>query len=367
MRRHILALSPIPEQGAGCRFRIAQFVPYLRDAGFDLTIHPLFDADFFRLVYQPGRYLRKAAALASRTVDRIAAINRAKPVDAVFVYREAYPIGPPVFERLIRRRGWPIVYDFDDAVYLPNTSAANRVIGFMKNPGKIAEILRLSAHVVAGNEFLAQYARRHNPHVTVVPTSVNVQQWRPRDTPRRDDAPPVIGWIGTPTTTPYLLAMQDVFAELARQQTFVLRISGSVAPVAMPGVRVENVPWSLDREVELFNTCDIGVYPLPDDEWTRGKCGFKAIQFMACGVPVIASPVGVNRAIVTDGLDGFLAADRSEWLGKLSQLISSRETRERLGAAGRRTIERSYSTEAAAARLVSVFEQVTGRVQSQAS
>jgi glycosyltransferase involved in cell wall biosynthesis len=285
----------------------------------------------------------------------------------VFIYREAYPIGPPLIERSLARRGLPIVYDFDDAVFLPNTSEANQAIGSLKNPGKIAEILKLSTHVIAGNSYLAEYAARYADEVTVVPTCVDTASWRPRAAPRSQDAPLVVGWIGTPTTTPYLLALRDVFVEVARTHDFVLRVSGSVGPIEIPGVRVENVPWTLASEVELFNTCDIGVYPLPDDEWTRGKCGFKAIQFMACGVPVIASPVGVNREIVTDGGDGLLAAAPAEWAASLRGLLDDGAKRAALGAAGRRTIERSYSLAANAPRLVSVFQRVTADVRRRAS
>jgi glycosyltransferase involved in cell wall biosynthesis len=367
MNRRILALSPIPEEGAGCRFRVAQFAPHLSRAGFDLTIHPLFDTAFFRLVYKPGHYLRKTMALASRTLDRIAAVRAGREFDAVLIYREAYPIGPPVIERLLARRGLPIVYDFDDAVFLPNTSEANQAIGSLKNPGKVAEILQLSAHVVAGNSYLADYARRHAKDVTIVPTCVDTTVWRPRQTPRRSGAPLVIGWIGTPTTTPYLLDLKDVFADVAGTHDFVLRVSGSMGPVAMPGVRVENLPWTLASEVELFSTCDIGVYPLPDDDWTRGKCGFKAIQFMACSVPVIASPVGVNREIVTHRADGLLAGAPAEWASSLRELLENAALRDELGAAGRQTIERGYSLEANAPKLVSVFQQVTAEVRRRAS
>ena len=140
---------------------MSQFAPHLSRAGFDLTIHPLFDTAFFRLVYKPGHYLRKTMALVSRTCDRIATVRAGREFDAVLIYREAYPIGPPLIERLLARRGLPIVYDFDDAVFLPNTSEANQAIGSLKNPGKVAEILRLSTHVMAGNSYLADYARRH--------------------------------------------------------------------------------------------------------------------------------------------------------------------------------------------------------------
>jgi glycosyltransferase involved in cell wall biosynthesis len=354
----ILALSPIPEEGAGCRFRIEQFRPWLEQAGFSLDVHPLFDADFFRLVYRPGHHLRKARSLAARTRDRWRVIQQRAAYDVVWLYREAYPIGPPLLERHLARRGVPMVYDFDDAVYLPNTSDANRAIASLKNPGKFGEILRLCRHVVAGNSHLAEVARRYNKATSVVPTSVDTRAWTPRSTPPGADAPLVIGWIGTPTTTQYLLELGPVLQELARTHTFVLRVSGSLAPVSFAGVTVENVPWRLEKEIELFNTCDIGVYPLPDDEWTRGKCGFKAIQFMACAVPVVASPVGVNREIVEHGVSGLLAGDGREWKDALVMLLTRSDWRASIGRRGREVITARYSLSTNAPALVRVFEQV---------
>ncbi|MGQ0732736.1 MAG: glycosyltransferase family 4 protein, partial [Acidobacteriota bacterium] len=282
-------------------------------------------------------------------------------------YREAYPIGPPLLERRLARRGVPLVYDFDDAVFLPNTSEANRVIGSFKNPGKVAEILRLSTHVIAGNAYLADYARQHAAHVTTIPTCVDTAVWTPRTDARDESSPLVIGWIGTPTTTPYLLDLGEILAEVARSHAFTLRVSGSLQPVSIPGVSIENVPWTLPGEVGLFNTCDIGIYPLPDDPWTRGKCGFKAIQFMSCAVPVVASPVGVNREIVHDGVDGLLASTPDEWARALGRLLDDRDLRHRLGLAGRQAIMRDYSLSANAPRLVAVFDDVIGGVQRRAS
>jgi glycosyltransferase involved in cell wall biosynthesis len=354
----ILALSPIPDEGAGCRFRVAQFQPWLERAGFSLTIHPLFDTAFFRLVYRSGHHLRKATALIDRTVDRLRAVSRRDSYDVVFLYREAYPIGPPWLERHLARRGVPMVYDFDDAVYLPNTSDANRIIASLKNPGKVGEILRLCRHVIAGNAYLADVARRYNDAVTVIPTSVDTRAWVPRAQPRAADAPLVIGWIGTPTTTQYLLELESVLQDLARTHRFVLRVSGSIDPVTFRGVTVENVPWRLNKEIELFNTCDIGVYPLPDDEWTRGKCGFKAIQFMACAVPVVASPVGVNREIIEDGVSGFLAVTPSMWKEKIAALLTRAELRTELGQRGRAVVDSRYSLAVNGPSLVRVFQQV---------
>jgi glycosyltransferase involved in cell wall biosynthesis len=359
----MLALSPVPEEGAGCRFRIAQYLPYLEAAGIEVTLSPFYTTEFFRLVYQKGRSLQKAALFVERAIDRAYTLTERAGYDVIFIYREAFPIGPALIEALLARTpGAAIVYDFDDAIYLPNTSEANRAVSILKWPSKVRSIVRRSHCVIAGNEYLAAFARQYNDHVRVVPTVVDTSTFVPR-TDRPAAAPPIVGWIGTPTTAPYLLAIRPILQEVARTNRFVLRICGAGADVDIPGVEVENIRWTLDREVALFNTCDIGIYPLPDDEWARGKCGFKAIQFMACGVPVVAAPVGVNRQIIRDGADGFLAPSPSDWVLKLNRLIAEPVVREVVGRAGRATVEARYSLRAAAPKLVEAVMDAVGRAQ----
>ena len=313
-RIKVLALSPMPVEGAGCRFRIAQFVPYLEERGFDVTISPFYTREFFELVYQPGHQLRKAASFMGLALRRFRELFEIGHYDLVFLYREAIPLGPPIVERLIARRGVPIVYDFDDAIFLPAVSEANRSISFLKDPGRVAQILKLSTQVV-------------------------------------------VGWIGSPTTFPYLEALAPLLERVARRQPFTLKVSGAGKPVRFPGVKVEDVPWSLDQEVTLFNTCDVGVYPLTDDDWARGKCGFKAIQFMACGVPVVAAAVGVNKDIVRDGENGFLAATPAEWAAKLERVLADAALRAQFARAGRETIEQRYSLRVTAPRLADTMEK----------
>ena len=356
----VLALTPIPEEGAGCRFRVSQYVPYLRRAGFDVTISSFYTPEFFRLVYQRGRYLRKALSFSALTLRRVRELFTLGTYDLVLLYREAIPLGPPLIEWFVARRGLPIVYDFDDAIFLPNVSEANRAFAFLKNPGRVAQIIKLSRHVVVGNEFLAAYARQHNAAVTVIPTAVDTDRFVPRETPEVPGRPLVVGWIGSPTTFPYLEALAGVLRDVATRHQFVLKVSGAGRPVRCPGVTTQEVPWSLADEVSLFNTCDIGVYPLTDDEWSKGKCGFKAIQCLACGVPVVAAAVGVNREIIEDGVNGFLAATHAEWVAKLERLLTDASLRDSFAAAGRRTIEERYSLQVTAPRLAAVLAAALG-------
>jgi glycosyltransferase involved in cell wall biosynthesis len=216
--------------------------------------------------------------------------------------------------------------------------------------------------VIAGNQFLADYALRFNGAVTVIPTCVDTDKFVPRRDRGAASAADrlVIGWIGSPTTATYLAGIADVLRRVAERRPFTLRVSGVDEPFGIAGVDVVNVPWSLDAEVSLFNECDVGVYPLTDDEWSRGKCGFKAIEFMACGVPVVAAAVGVNREIIQDGVNGFLASTGDEWIDKLGRLLSDPDLRRRMGAEGRRTIEARYSLHVHAPALARAISSVAG-------
>lgn len=371
-RLNLLVLSPMPEEGAGCRFRIAQFIPYLHAHGFDVTLSPLLTTEFFRLVHKPGRLLQKSVGFAGLAMKRLWSLRRVPQYDVVFIYREIFPIGPAALEWLLSLPGFPpIIFDFDDAIFLPSVSEANRLIAALKAPGKVATIVRRSTHVIAGNEFLAAYARRFNPAVSIIPTCVDTTRFTPRDpqsAPADSPGGPVVGWIGSPTTADYIKGLAGVLETVARRHPFVLRVSGTGEPVAMPGVVVDNRAWALADEIELFRTCDIGVYPLADDEWSRGKCGFKAIEFMACGVPVVAAAVGVNREIIEDGVNGFLATTDDEWERKLGRLIAEPALRARFAQEGRRTIEERYSLHVNAPRLAEVVRRAAeGRAAGRAS
>jgi glycosyltransferase involved in cell wall biosynthesis len=360
----VLALSPIPEEGAGCRFRIAQFIPYLESVGFEVTLDSLFTPEFFRLVYKPRNYLRKAVTFAALSLKRLDALREVARFDLIFLYRELFPLGPALIERVLAaRKQPPMVLDFDDAIFLPNVSDANRLIAAFKRPQKVASIVRCSDHVIAGNEYLANYARRFNHAVTVIPTSVDTQQFVPAVRPpgSAPDDLPVLGWIGSPTTGTYIRSLTSVLRRVRERHPFVLRVSGVGEPLEVPGVTVQNEPWRLDREVQLFNTCDVGVYPLADDEWSKGKCGFKAIEFMACGVPVVASAVGVNRDIIHDGENGFLASSEDQWVEKIGRLLSDAALRRRFAAAGRATVESGYSLSVNAPKLAATLRAVAER------
>jgi glycosyltransferase involved in cell wall biosynthesis len=219
----------------------------------------------------------------------------------------------------------------------------------------------LAHTVVAGNAYLADYARRAGAkRIEVIPTVIDLGRYRVKDADHIGKQPEVafiIGWIGSPSTARYLRDIAPALAEVCREGRARVRLIGS-GQIELPGVPVEVLPWREDTEVDEICGFDVGIMPLPDEPWARGKCGFKLIQYMACGLPVVASPVGVNSEIVEDGVNGFLAQDTLEWVVALERLIAAAELRHRLGAAGRAKVGARYCLDVTAPRLTRLLQAI---------
>ena len=315
------------------------------------------DSPFFRSFYQPRHKVRKALRLMGFAARRAAQVSRAHDYAAVFIQREAALFGPPWAERwLTRVARKPLIFDFDDAIQVAFESPVyGRVATLLKNPQKTPQIIEMSHSVIAGNHHLETYAKTLNARVSVIPTVVDANIMRAA---RRDNnGKIVLGWMGTHTTFPYLEALFPTLQTLAKSQPIVLRVVGAGREFNLPGVEVDNRRWSLQTEVSDLQSFDIGLYPILEDEWSLGKSGFKAVQYMATATPVVATPVGATCDIVRDGVEGFLPASPDAWLQKLQLLIEDAALRQTLGEAGRARVEEWYCLEKQAPRLAAIVRE----------
>lgn len=324
-----------------------------------LDVSPFFDEAAYRVLYARGLDALKAVATAAGIWRRMRDLIRARHYDLVLVYRESAPLGPPLFERWLSRRRIPYVYDFDDALFLGPIHPVNARWRWLRSPGRYAESARGAAAVTTVNEYLAAWARRLCTDVTVIPTPVDTDRFRPRPT-HHDVSPVVIGWTGSSTTAPYLDILKAPLATLSRRRRLTMTIVG--APYAHPNVPVRSVPWSFHSEPNEVSRFDVGVLPEPDDAWTKGKGAFKAIVYMAAGVPVVASRVGVNEAVIPHGRAGLCVTSEDEWVDALERLTGDASMRERFGRAGRAWVEERYSVAAQTPHVAEVLWRAAGRL-----
>jgi glycosyltransferase involved in cell wall biosynthesis len=352
----VCALVPYaPDTTPSQRYRIEQWLPYLKAQNITVDLLPFVDAALMRHLHKPGRRAIKAVGIASRFARRFLDVASARAYDVVLIHRAAALGGPALLERLVRLSGKPVIFDFDDAIFLLHTTEANRRFGWLKFPGKTATICGLSAHVVAGNSYLADYARRYNSRVTVIPSSVDADRYRPAGK-SNPQGRVVVGWMGSSTSQTHLEMFASLFAELAARRDIELRVVSDREPV-LPGVPFTWRRWSAATEVQDLAQFDIGIMPMPDDPWSRGKCAMKALLYMSVGVPTVCSAVGANCDVIQHGENGFLAATNEDWIEHLEALIDSAQLRQRVGAAGRQTIEQRYSTESSAGLFVQVIRE----------
>jgi glycosyltransferase involved in cell wall biosynthesis len=335
-------------------------MPYLEANGVACTYAAFEDEALHELIYTEGHYLRKAGAMLRALGRRLSLTRRAREFDAVFLFEEAARLGPAILERALRWLGLPMVYDFCDPIYLPYRSPRNHHLSRLKCFGKTASICRLADHVTVGNEALADYARRHNPNVTVIPITIDTRTYRTRRLVATSDGPPVIGWSGSHSTLPHLDTLRPVLQELSRRRSFRLLVVGS-PEYRIEGVECSSRDWSSGRELQDLHEMDIGIMPLPSDPWTSLRSHLKVRQYMGVGLPSVVSPVGVNRALIQQGVDGYLAASEDEWLSCLTRLLDHAELRREMGSKARATIEKCCSSEIWAGKLLQILNRVVAR------
>ncbi|MGJ8561826.1 MAG: glycosyltransferase family 4 protein [Litorimonas sp.] len=331
-----------------------QYLPALQQAGFEVTVASLFDDAYLQALYS-GR--RDKLGMMRGMLARFGQCHTARNADVIWLEKEALPWLPWGIERLALPRGVPIVSDFDDAIFhnydLHSRPLVRRVLG-----SKIDRVMARSVLVTAGNPYLANRARQAGaPRVEIVPTVVDAKAYMPASA-RHGETRPRIGWIGTPQTwakygSPRTAFFQDIASSLGVR----FQLVGARVEPGLDG-SFDYVPWTEAGEVAAIQDMDIGIMPLDDSPWERGKCGYKLIQYMACGLPVVAPPVGVNSEIVTHGETGFLASTEAEWRSALSALVQDPTLRRTMGEAGRKRVVETYSIQAQGPRVAGLLEGI---------
>ncbi len=287
--------------------------------------------------------LRKGYEGAKAFFRRLAGIFRIWGADVVAIEREFFPCFPPVFELLIKVLKGGYVLEFDDAVFLSRGRKR-----------KYPATIKMASRVIVGNAYLDSFARRFNENTAVIPTCIDVNSYKPKEHYGLS-SPAAIGWVGLAYNFIHLNSIASVINKICREKgSELVVVSARKPPLDIP---LQFVQWDLEKERDVIGSFDIGIMPLEDTPYSRGKCGLKVLQYMGAGVPVVASPVGVNREIISDGVNGFLANSHEEWYEKLKMLIEDEELRVRLGREGRRTVEKGYDLEKFGDRLVSIYTE----------
>jgi hypothetical protein len=357
MTVRLTAFTKYDRLAASTRQRLLQYIPALQAAGIEVDHRPLLGDDYVASLVDDRRHSRsKVAAAYARRLCEVASGDLG---DIVWVYAELFPYLPAAFERLLVRRSPPLVYDFDDAFFLPYDEhpnpAARALLG-----GKLEPLISAAAACTCGNAYLRDYAARFCPNSVIIPTVVDTAIYRPADA-AIDRRGPVIGWIGSPSTWRYVRPLLPTLEQICRDHGARLRVVGAGKSAEADWFEgLELREWSEASEIVELQSMDIGIMPLPDEPWARGKSGYKLIQYMACGLPVVASPVGVNAEIVRED-NGFLATTPDEWSQALDRLLSDARLRHEMGKRGRAYAEADYSFAAYAPKFVEVIKAAIGR------
>jgi glycosyltransferase involved in cell wall biosynthesis len=353
----MLALMKYGDKAASTRQRLLQYVPYFSRSGIEVSYSSLLSNDYLERTFQGQS--APVLSIVTAYLSRAALLLRASQFDLIWVHYECFPYMPGFFERLAELSGKPIVYDFDDAIFHQYDSHPRAVVRRFLGL-KLQPLLNAASLCVCGNAYLASYAERFCRRAEIIPTVVDTTVYFPKNPASTAARPLVVGWIGSPSTWRFVLPIVPLLSRLSQELNLKIRVIGAGPQDTVPP-NFEFLDWSEEAEVEMIQGMDVGIMPLPDEPWARGKCGYKLIQYMACGIPVVASPVGVNADIVDHGLNGFLASQEDEWDLSLRRLLADSGLIKEMGVRGREKVMEKYSLQAYGPRLAALLCDVAGK------
>lgn len=342
------------------RFRFEQYMEFLEQNNYQCELSNIISEKEFKILYSKGNFFKKVFFVFKSFFIRYKDLKRANQFDIVFIAREAMLTRNTFFERKVKRSKAKVIFDFDDSIWLQNISEANKTFKWLKGHSKTAKLIALADLVFAGNQYLADFALANNKNVVIIPTTIDTKEYQVDKTIHPSANEPIcIGWSGSITTIkhfeyaiPFLIKIKEKYGEKV-----IFKVIGD-ANYSHESLGINGLAWNKQTELDDLQSFDIGIMPLPNDEWSKGKCGLKGLQYMALEIPTIMSPVGVNTEIIEDGENGFLADDVNDWVEKISQLIESKDLRTSMGKKARTTVVEKYSTESQKYNYLKYFNQL---------
>lgn len=343
--KKILVICPHPVDVApGQRLKYEQYFDSWKEEGYELSISPFMSMAFWKIVYKKGRFFQKALYTLLGYLRRVYDLFRAPFYDGVYIFLWVSPFGLPIFENLIYRLNKNIIYDIDDMVFLGHVSDANKIILRLKGRSKMIYLMKKAKHVITCTPALDEFVRKYNSNTTDISSTIKTEVYLPKkDYILGDEI--VLGWSGSHSTSKYLNLLSEVLLELSKELPIRLKVIGD-PDFSMPGVKVKSIAWNRADEVKELSEFDIGLYPLPNESWVYGKSGLKALQYMALGIPTLATNIGANKRIIKDGENGILLDSFEDWKSAIKVLVADEEKRKQIGLAARQTVEDKFSVKA---------------------
>jgi L-malate glycosyltransferase len=357
--KKILVICPFPYSlAAGQRLKYEQYFDHWRKNGYDITMSSFIDIKAWEIVYKPGNYAEKILGSLRGYIRRIGDIFRINRYDIIYVFMWVTPFGTSFFERLCRFLSEKLIYDVEDNVLMEKSNTVNPFVKLFKSNEKTLHLIKTADHVISSSPFLNDHCLNINTNkaCTYISSSIDTSRFVPANS-YTNDHKIVIGWTGTFSSKVYLDLLRNVFIELNKRCQFSLRVIGNFE-YELPGIDLEVIQWSKEKEVEDMQGIDIGVYPLFQNDWVLGKSGLKAIQYMAFGLPAVATNVGTTPMIINHLENGCLVKTEEDWIETLENLINNPELRQKLGKAARNTVLNKYSQDVVKLQYLTILNKL---------
>ena len=357
IHKKILVICPNPVGYApGQRLKYEQYFEFWEKNGYDVTVKPFISETFQKVVYKNGHYLTKVFETIKGYGRRLRDISEIKKYDIVYIFLWVTPFGFSLFERIYCAAARKVIYDIDDLVYTTNQSTP-WYLKLLKTQHKPIYLMKKADHVITCTPYLDKFVRQFNENTTDISSTVETSRYIPVNR-FTNDLPLTIGWSGSHSTIRHFMTIKNVLRHIQQKYPDIkISVMGG-SNVIVDGLKIDSTEWSEEKEISTLQTFDIGIYPLPDEQWVYGKSGLKAIQYMAIGIPAIATAIGTNFRVIEEGVTGFLVDSEEAWIEKLSLLIENPALRRSLGVAARLKVEKEFSVEANKRKYLEAFDQV---------